>query len=238
MHRILVQLAQTNTWTIAAISALGAIFGALAGGLATYMIEKEKNKTLKIQKQWEVFSKLKGIQAILPQDYITHYTNIIFTINQEAAARLHTEEENQRLHLEEARRMNASSYESSRLFAKDRQELYELIGSIMILFPNDQELHEKINPIYSQLTVFESEFEKAKLMRGLEPLIPHIFDDLKTWNDTFDRTKAGEYFKKLDGWKAGKTTRINSLAIEIVFRQLDGLLNHLLTEIHMKDESI
>ena len=65
-----------------------------------------------------------------------------------------------------------------------------------------------------------------------------MFDDLKTWDEAFDRDKAREYFEKLDGWKADKTTRINSLATEIVFGQLDGLLNHLLTEIHMKDESI
>jgi hypothetical protein len=38
------QMAATNTWIIAAIGALGAIFGALSGGLANYMIERRKRQ--------------------------------------------------------------------------------------------------------------------------------------------------------------------------------------------------
>lgn len=148
-------------------SGVAALLGVYLQGRSTHQLEKDKTKNLIIQKQWEVFSKLKGIQSALPQDYLDCYINGVSAITQETAARFHSEEENQRLHLELARTSYARSHEIKRLFAKDRQELYEIIGSILILFPNKPELHEKINPIYSQLTIFESEFNEGTLKKEL-----------------------------------------------------------------------
>jgi hypothetical protein len=54
------QIAATNTWVIAAIGALGAIFGALAGGFATYYIEKLKIKNMDAQRMQQAYSELMG----------------------------------------------------------------------------------------------------------------------------------------------------------------------------------
>jgi hypothetical protein len=232
-----------NIWSVLkyvalyAASGFAALLGVYLQGRSTHQLEKEKTKNLKIQKQWEVFCKLKGIQSALPQDYINNYQNGVFTLNQEAAARLHTEEKNQALHIEEARNLNARSHEIKRLFAKHRRELYETIGSILIFFPNKPKLHEKIDPIYSQLTIFESEFNQGEVRKELEVLIPGIFGDLKEWRETFDPNKAGENFTKIDDWKTYKINKINKLVTENVYQQLEDLLNYLQAEINDPTEA-
>ena len=233
--------------TIAA-SALG---GAVTGIITLYAVKKtnenaekrekqnhlkERRKVLK-EKQWEIFSKLKGIQSALPQDYLDTYQTGVFVTAQEAAARLHiNSEENQRLHLDEARTLLIKSHENKRLLSKDRRELYETIGSIMLLFPNKPKLHEKINPIYSQVSIFESKFNNEKLQTELEALIPGILGELKEWGETFDPSKVGENFQKLETWKISKTKEINKLVVEIVCQQLLDLLNCLLVEISSTED--
>lgn len=210
---------------------VAALLGAYLQGRYTLKLEKEKTNNLKKQKQWEVFSRLKGIQAILPQDYITYYTKIVAFISQESAARLFVERENQDLHLKEAGKISAYSDEISRLFAKDRQDLYEIIGLILALFPDDPELHKKIDPIYSQLTPFEQEFNKEKLINEMNIMIPNIYSDLETWSKTFDATKIETWSKQVVDWRNKKSSRIVALAHSVIFVQLDELLNYLLPKV-------
>jgi len=190
----------------------------------------EEQRKLQKEKQWDIFSKLKGIQSSLPQDYLDYYINKVASLYQEAAARLHSEKENQRLHLEESRSLHARSYENGRFFAKDRRELYEIIGLIQILFPNKPQLNKKINPIYLQLIPFESEFNQEILRNELEILIPGIFGDLRKWVENFEIDKVGENFKKINEWRATKVKRINKLATENVSQQLEDLLIYLQAE--------
>jgi len=73
MYRILVQLPQTdNTWVIAAIGAFSAIFGALAGGLATYIIEKSKMKNIDAQRRQQIYSQLNGRKQTYLQCYVSY----------------------------------------------------------------------------------------------------------------------------------------------------------------------
>lgn len=190
----------------------------------------EEAKSLRLQEQWRVFSKLKGIQSALPQDYITTYQTKLGIIYQEAAARLHSSEENQRLHLDMAKALIAESHGINRTFAKNRQELYEIIGLILILFPNKTELHRKIDPIYSQLGMFESEFNEAKLRDELERLIPYIYSDLEIWGKNFDPSKVEGNLKAVEKWKTQKKDRISQLAAQVVLQQIEDLLNYLQTE--------
>jgi len=216
-----------------AATGFAALLGVYLQGRSTIQLEKERTKNLKIQRQTEIFSKLKGIQSALPQDYLNTYQSRISAVSQEAAARLHTEEENQKIHLEEARNMLAKTHENSKLFAQDRRELYEIIGSILIYFPNNPELHRKISPIYNQITTFESEFNSEQMKTELNNLIPGIFGDLISWAATFDPSKAGENFGKIDKWKSDKIRKTNELAAQNVCQQLVDLLNYLQAEIHL-----
>ncbi|MFA6371722.1 MAG: hypothetical protein WCW68_03770 [Methanothrix sp.] len=215
-----------------AATGIAALLGVYLQGRSTHKLEIAKARNIKIQKQWEIFSKLKGIQSALPQDYLDTYQTGVFVKAQEAAARLHiNSEENQRLHLDEARTLLIRSHENKRLFSKDRRELYEAIGSIMLLFPNEPKLREKINPIYSQVSIFESKFNNDKLQTELNALIPGILGELKKWGETFDPSKVEENFQKLETWKIGKMKEINKLVLEIVCQQLLDLLNYLQVEI-------
>jgi len=201
------------------------------------IIRKEENAKLRLQKQWEIFSKLKGIQSALSQDYLDVYQTSVFAICQEAAARLHmNSEENQRLHLNEAKTLLIALRENKRLFSKDRRELHETIGSILLLFPNEPKLHEKINPIYSHVSIFESKFNNDNFKTDLEALIPDIFGDLKVWGETFDPSSVGENFKIIETWKINKIKEINKLAVEIVCQQLLDLLNYLQEDISSTED--
>jgi len=240
-------LKQINPVITIAASALG---GAVTGAITFYAVKmtnenaerREKQNRdearVKLEKenQWEIFRKLKGIQALLPQDYINKYSYSIEIVSHEAAARLHTEEANQLIQLEEAKRFIAYSIEHDRMFVKDRQELYELIGAIQLFFKNGEELIKNIDLIYSQLKPFESQFAKYKLNKELNDLIPSIRSDLTTWDRGFDRSKAGEYFAKLETWKIAKIDKVQTQASKIVFQQLDDLCNCLLAIIRAEQD--
>ena len=233
--------------TIAA-SALG---GAVTGVITLYAVKKtnesaekrekqnrleEKQKVLK-EKQLEIFSKLKGIQSAIAQDYLDTYQIDVFALTHEAAARLHIDvEENQRRHLEESRTLHSRSYETKKIFSKDRRELFEIIGSIMLLFPNKPNLHKKIDPIYSQVSIFESTFNREKLIIELDEIIPGILGDPKKWIETLNSSKVGDNFTKLENWKNKKIGDINKLAMIVAYQQLQDLLNYLQTEISLTED--
>jgi len=71
------QIAATNTWIIAAIGALGAIFGALAGGFATYCIEKLKIKNMDAQRMQQAYSELMGHKYMILQIYDSYFNSFI-----------------------------------------------------------------------------------------------------------------------------------------------------------------
>ena len=71
------QIAATNTWIIAAIGAFGAVLGALAGGLATYCIEKLKIKNMDAQRMQQAYSELMGHKYMILQIYDSYFNSFI-----------------------------------------------------------------------------------------------------------------------------------------------------------------
>lgn len=62
-----------NPWITAGIPALGAILGAIAGGSATYFIQRLLIKNSQLEKRKQTYSKLKGLKDLLGQVYYAFF---------------------------------------------------------------------------------------------------------------------------------------------------------------------
>lgn len=259
MHRILVQLPQTdNTWVIAAIGALGAIFGALAGGLATYLIEKLKIKNTDIQRRQQAYSELMGrkhmilqynasyfselirsgfltncslITAISQVDY-RHIAEIMTTditkAEKEMSKTINDINEASK-EFEIAREADKRSRELQLKLGEGYERLWVTIGLIKLLFSDALELGTYIDPIEAS--------ERAKEFEDLEKSINER--NLVFKNDV--RTKAAKAvsgsiidFKKLqdEAIKLDNTmTSELKSKIDAFELQIDALLNYLETVI-------
>ena len=121
---------------IAFMGPLSAVIGAGVALAVSRLTQRREKRKIKKDKQIEIFRKLKGIRVLMSQNYIYFYTIGLNSLRQQAFARLNTEEKNQLIYIDEAKRYAAASNDFLRVFTKDLQELHELIGSIQLYFPD------------------------------------------------------------------------------------------------------
>lgn len=236
MHRILVQLPQAdNTWFIAAIGALGAILGALAGGRATYIIEKLKIKNIDAQRRQQIYSQLNGRKRTYLQCYASYIMNFIALEKTFALMDFS-------LRIPERITINGIEYLTNSLvfdpqlpkelkatcdeltlrLAQSRQEVWEAIGLIKILFTNTEDMITDIENFDKKFETLESEI-KSDSERGLIEFqyeqLPHSKLNVTT------------------SWPESKETKLREEYINIFDRKFENLLDHLKSEINREQEN-
>jgi len=208
---------------ISSLNAVSIVFGALVGAgsgiISSYLTrrsekqrEQETRKTILIQEQWNVYSRLRGIQVRIAQDFIDLYQKRISEVYQERSSKIHEEEVDRRLHVEEAQKLNKSMDDISNRFAQHRQTFYEVVALITILFPDESQLHEKINSFQYHISVFENRYKKSDLLKEVENI---------------------NTFTELDGWQDAKLQGINRLVVDVVDCQFKDLLNYLKSRLNI-----
>lgn len=192
---------------------IGAVVGAGAGIISSYLtrtseerLEKEKLKNITIQKQWEVYSRLKGIQVRISHDIAHLYHFRVGLVGVERNIRIVEETEVKGILREEGRELISNSRDISNKLAEHRQNLHEIIALVIVLFPNDPELYQKIEPIDSWFSIFEPRYKKSELRKEAERI---------------------SSAKEIDEWRDGKFEEISSLVTEKVKAPLDDLSNYL-----------
>jgi len=163
------QMAATNTWIIAAIGALGAIFGALASSLATYFIERLKIKNTNTQRRQQVYSQLIGRKRLWLQYYATYHTNLIALEKSLALQKWGLGFSDPRLTREGKKKLEDELNKNREVFkefttksddlaiglAKSGQEMWETIGLVRVLFADTQRLRNLLRDI----EMFDKAFE-------------------------------------------------------------------------------
>ena len=228
------QITPTNTWIIAAIGAIGAIFGALVGGLATYIIEKSKIKNLDAQRRQQTYSQLYGRKQAYVQCYVSYFMNFI-ALEKSFALR------DFGLRIPERVTINGNDYLTSSIerdnrisgellaksddfalrLAQSRQDLWEIIGLVKLLFTNTEDLIGDIKNLDDAFETFEDEIKNDQ-ERGLiefqYELLPHTRLNITTsWPKTKENILREDYINGLDG-------------------KFNDLLNYLETEIKIELE--
>jgi hypothetical protein len=189
-----------------AIPALAAIISAVLVGVVSYYankhLEKEKAKIADILKRRQIYSQLKGQECVISQVYVSRYEAFIHF--QFERARYILEVQKWKAQLAEARknqkwtpdlqrmidelvRNHPAGPESDRLLqkaenlameiAKNQKRLFEILGQIEVLFPDDPEMKKRIERLNCIDDKFVHRFE-----------IPKPFDDkteaqLDLWAD-------------------------------------------------------
>jgi hypothetical protein len=204
-----VNLTQTdNLWTFMkflsqiSLPVIATLFAVLLQGRVNLNLEESKSKNMIIQKKWEIFSRLKGLQIVLSQDFTDVYQLNIGSVYQEAASQLHTIKENRELHIKETQRLHDKLTESKAKFAEHRQYFYETIALIPVLFSNSYEIVD----LTKTLNEFENNFGEIMLRK-----------DVKTISE----------FKYMDDWRDKKISEVNRLTLNQVYSPIEELLNHL-----------
>jgi hypothetical protein len=192
---IINQIATTNTWIIAAIGALGAIFGALAGGLATYIIENLKIKNTDAQRRQQAYSQLYGRKGTYLQCCVSYFVNFIAL---EKSIAMH----DFGLRIPETIALGGIVYSTKNiiepqipnvLFAKSdefalrlsqsRQDVWEVIGLIKLLFTDTDDKIRAIEDFDKKFDPFEDEIRNDQengLIEFQYEELPHSRLDITT----------------------------------------------------------
>jgi len=235
MHLVLAQLAEPNTWIVAAIGAVGAIFGALAGGLATYMIERSKDKDINIQRRQQAYSQLNGRKATYVQSIVSYYMNFI-ALEYSYAIRDFGMRIPGRITIDGKEYLTKSivfdpqtlkmflnkSDELALKLAQSRQDVWEVIGLIKLLFTNTDAMIKDIDDFDKKLVIFEDELKSDKekgLIEVTYELLPH---------DRLDITSS---------WPKIKEAKLREDYIKIFDKKFDDLLDYLKSQIQAEQES-
>lgn len=165
----------------AVIAAGGAVLGAVAGGGATYYIQKLNIKNNENEQKRQAYSQLMGKKILLLQSYISYYIAFIQSQQADSYCTLETlcgkEEGNisqddinqyirDSVSCQEAMKMK-TKYENLQLeIAKNECSLWETIGRIQVLFPGAaieiDDLISNIKIICEKFLVLEMEIKDDK----------------------------------------------------------------------------
>lgn len=208
-----VTLNQTdNLWTfmkflsqigLPVIAAWGAVY---IQGRINRNLEESRSKNIIMQKKWEIFSKLKGLQIVLSQDFTDVYLLNVGSVYQEKSSQLHTEPINRELHIKETQRLHDKSTEIKAKFAEHRQYFYETIALIPILFSGPYEIIDLIKTL--------SEFE-------------HNFGEIALREEVANLSE----FNDMDRWKNKKISEVNLQILNQVYLPIEDFLNNLESEL-------
>ena len=222
-HAIVADVTLRQSWWIpwipAIIGVIGAIFGAFAGGFATYIIEKSKIKNADDQRRQQAYSQLTGRKENLLQHYVSYYTNFIafekgielnkfaLSIQNVALAENAKKEFEKGLDvLREATSGHKTMTDDLALSrAKASQDLWDTIGLIKVLFSAADDLNAIITDIKNLIKKFEileeeirSDANNGKIKFQFEPLgSTSLFDITLVWAE--QKTKdLKDHIDKLD----------------------------------------
>jgi hypothetical protein len=162
---------------------IGVIIGAFLTFISSYILERHKHKSeyekQKLNMMWKSFSELKGLQAALSQNVFDFYHVQIMSVFSEKGYQLVDEE-----YKETFKKNNEKSTEiyQSRLskLTDNKQRLFEIVGLVFLLYPNTNELKDRINPLYTGFNYF-SKFETNNLR--FEVVQIESFNELKFWQN-------------------------------------------------------
>ncbi len=199
-------------------------------GRANRKLEKEKLEATTLKEKWEVFSRLKGLQAVITQDFLDLYISIIGAAYQGVFIKLQSSDGKDKEIQMLQQIIDRRSRYRSRL-SGDRQKLYETIGSIIVLFHNRPGLYQNIQPFYSQLDIFEEKYKIRKVENALE--IEMRNDEELATIENAERKKLEDNLKN---WKYNQVREIEKLVQEEIYSPFDMLSNYLKDELNSERE--
>jgi hypothetical protein len=175
------QTNQTTALIIATIGVLGAISGALASGLAAYYIEKLKIDDTKRQRMQQAYYQLYGRKCLYLQNYASYFMNFIL-LEYSYALRDYGERFSETIKIKgkEYRTKNTEidpqkveyfvkrSDELSMILAQSKNEVWEIIGQIKLLFTDTDEEISKIKDFAEKFGIFEEELIKEQENGSIE----------------------------------------------------------------------
>lgn len=172
MNDIVISGLSAQSWTPAAIGVIGAVFGALAAGVAAYYIEKLKINNNETEKRKQIYSKLLGVYYLLIQTYYSHGHTAIQTryhyahyalkipiYNQQNIQKSLLERESINRNSPECRAADSfreKTEETTLRVGQINRELWETLGLVQISFINTDKLDEIISEIEKILGKFNS----------------------------------------------------------------------------------
>lgn len=157
------------------------------------------------QKQQKVFSQLMGVKFLITQFYVSRFEALIFSDYHEALWKLEGyPKESLQFHVHEAHRWMQKSEALVLDMAKNNQTLFEIIGSIRIVFNNTPTLEALTERIYHFKT----------------PLI----------NDPSTNATVPQ----LESWKKRSVKELQELVEDNYAKPIDNLLKHLASEMAQK----
>ena len=245
----------------AVIAAGGAVLGAVAGGGATYYIQKLNIKNNENEQRRQAYSKLTGKKILLLQSYISYYIAFIQSQRADSYCTLETlcgkEEGNigqddinqyirDSVSCQEAMKMK-TKYENLQLeIAKNECTLWETIGQIQFLFPDAvieiDELIRKIKSVDEKFVNFEKEIKEDKKTK---------FDFINQHKDKYYRGVELNYYgscvghfvdsrptkDELDKWSNAKSKELEDWYREkeskliMLINELEEPIDQLLSEL-------
>lgn len=238
-----------SSLSTAMISAIAAIFGTFVGGAITYCIERSKEKNNNLQRKQQVFSQLIGRKSLTEHLYISYYGTVIkrersyaleylyelriknsnYRLESESCLSKKEEEEFKNKELRSRQedikyeaRQNKKRYEELELkIFENNLALWETIGLIQILFPNESEMIEKIRSIKYNIIEIDQKFD---FTRGLtyEMNATQVQEWLR--KNTEDHTE-----NEIWRWSKETTEKVKKTVMQEIAEPLEQLINSIRT---------
>ena len=167
---IINQTNQTTALMIAAIGVLGAVFGVLASGLATYYIERLKIKNMDIQRMQQAYYQLYSRRYLYLQNYASYFMNFI-SLEYSYSLRDYGDRfpekiiikgteyntKNTEIDPQKIEYFVKRADELSMILAQSKKEVWEVIGQIKLLFVDTDDSINNIKEFAEKFGAFEEE---------------------------------------------------------------------------------
>ena len=138
------------------------------------------------QQQQIIFSKLMGKKILIKQLYVSRFEALVYSDYHEAKWKIEGNKK-ESINFQEAKRWMHKSEDFVIEITKANQDLFELLGLVMTLFPSTPELERLINQIYNykvpkinadpfKMDMNELEKWKINSIRGLQLLVENEYD--------------------------------------------------------------
>jgi len=190
-----------------AIGAFGAVLGAIAGGGATYYIEKIKIKNNENEQRKQVYSKLCGNTSLVLQSHASYFGLFIRSYSLETDALLtkicgvFLEASNEK---KESIQERQKSDDLLFKVAESKAVMWETIGQIQILFPSITEMDDLIDRI----------LDDEKRFEYLERDIIKTFRNLQ--NTLIEESKTSSVRTDPDKWIISRSDDIENLSDQMI----------------------
>lgn len=166
---IIVQSEPSSSLSIAAIGALGAVLGALAGGYATYRLEKLKLNNNEFEKQQQLYGRLGGLERTLSQIYSMCYETKLYSkyhrhkwINSGCPDNSSDQKKSEEFY--------QKSYDLTHEITEVEQNLFETLNTIRLQFKNTDDLNNLVERFESIENVFNDKFSDMQIPANLNDL--------------------------------------------------------------------